>query len=394
MIPIHDIDDVLLARACRDRGATRPMGADAPPPELDSALGPVLAQAVHTSRASVLITDADLEEPGPTIVYANPAFEAMTGYRSADVVGRNPRFLQGPATDRSVLDRLRSDLEAGRGFEGEAVNYRDDGTPFVMSWRIAQVAGADGRATHYVAIQDDVTEDRMRTIQERLLVGDLQRSLLPEVPATVGHLDLAASYRPATPEFPVGGDWYDVVEHASGAVTLVVGDVAGHGADAVAAMGRLRWSVHALLAAGSPLPMVAAGVDDLTAGADTYATLAMVTVTATGQAEVITCGNPPVGIRRADGTAEALSTPNPMLGLAMFSEPLRSVEVQLRSGDEVALVTDGVFDGGRLADEDFDVTMRRWLGEASGTDLAARCDHLTAQGGGGDDAAVLVARLR
>ncbi|QXC63016.1 PAS domain S-box protein [Aquihabitans sp. G128] len=135
-------------------------------PTSDGDLEELLARATHVARNAICITDADLDEPGPRIVYVNPAFERITGYRSEEVVGRNPRFLQGPATDRAVIARLRADLEAGRPFQGETANYRKDGEQFHMSWRIAAVRGADGRVTHYVAAQEDITA--LRAAEQRL----------------------------------------------------------------------------------------------------------------------------------------------------------------------------------------------------------------------------------
>lgn len=117
----------------------------------------LLARSTHVVSNAICITDADLDEPGPRIVYVNPAFEAITGYTHDEVVGRNPRFLQGPLTDRTVTDRLRSDLVAGRPFQGETWNYRKDATAFRVAWRIAALRDEDGRITHYVAAQDDVT---------------------------------------------------------------------------------------------------------------------------------------------------------------------------------------------------------------------------------------------
>lgn len=120
----------------------------------------LLAAAFEQSHAATCITTADLDQPGPRIVAVNPAYCAMTGYVGGDVIGQTPRIMQGPLTDRVVLDRLRRDLEAGRTFVGETVNYRADGSPFLIAWRIDPIVGADGRPTHYVATQDDVTRLR------------------------------------------------------------------------------------------------------------------------------------------------------------------------------------------------------------------------------------------
>lgn len=115
---------------------------------------------MEQAAEAVLITEADLDRPGPRIVYANPAFTAMTGYTPDEVIGRTPRLLQGPRTDRAVLDRLRRQLSQGTMFQGETINYRKDGTPFVMEWHIAPIRDASGRITHWVAMQRDRTEQR------------------------------------------------------------------------------------------------------------------------------------------------------------------------------------------------------------------------------------------
>lgn len=120
----------------------------------------VLLAALEHTRSSACITTADLDAPGPTIVYVNPAYCSMTGRSRTDVLGSSPRIMQGPLTDRAELDRLRTDLDAGRPFEGETVNYRSDGTPFIINWRIDHIRDDDGLTTHFVATQEDVTELR------------------------------------------------------------------------------------------------------------------------------------------------------------------------------------------------------------------------------------------
>ncbi|UHC20092.1 PAS domain-containing protein (plasmid) [Methylobacterium currus] len=133
----------------------------------------LLRAAVEASSEAILITSADLDEPGPRIEYANPAFTRMTGYAARDVVGRSPRFLQGPDTDRSVLDHLRARLEAGDPAQGEALNYRKDGSTYVVEWLITPVREGDGRITHWVSAQRDVTERRAGEDRQALLVREL-----------------------------------------------------------------------------------------------------------------------------------------------------------------------------------------------------------------------------
>ena len=118
----------------------------------------LLSSAVLQSREAVVITDAQLDLPGPGILFVNPAFTRMTGYTAEEVIGKTPRILQGPRTDRAVLSRLRRNLERGEEFEGETINYRKDGTEFNLEWQIAPIRDAGGTVTHFVANQRDITE--------------------------------------------------------------------------------------------------------------------------------------------------------------------------------------------------------------------------------------------
>jgi len=123
--------------------------------------------AIEQVDDSVLITDARIDLPGPRILYVNPAFERMTGYNEAEVIGKTPRLLQGPNTGRAVLDRLRAALEAGEPFHGQTINYRKDRTPFYIEWHVAPIRNDRGQVTHWVSIQRDVTERRRQEQLQR-----------------------------------------------------------------------------------------------------------------------------------------------------------------------------------------------------------------------------------
>lgn len=76
----------------------------------------LLKPAIEQSNESVMIMTAQLDPPGPRIVYVNSAFTKMTGYAREEVIGKTPRILDGPKTDRAALDRLRKDCAAGKVF--------------------------------------------------------------------------------------------------------------------------------------------------------------------------------------------------------------------------------------------------------------------------------------
>ena len=128
----------------------------------------LLHSAVLQSDEIILITEADLDSPGPTIVFVNPAFTNLTGYSSDEVLGQSPRILQGPLTSRAVLRRLRENLKNGESFENEIINYRKDGTAYELEWKIAPLRDFDGTVTHFVALQHDVTARRKAEGEARM----------------------------------------------------------------------------------------------------------------------------------------------------------------------------------------------------------------------------------
>lgn len=133
---------------------------------------PLLAASAELAREAIIITEAELELPGPRIVYVNPAFCRMWGYSADEVLGRTPRILQGPKSDRLLLDRLKRELAAGRVFRGEGINYRKDGSEVIVNWEIVPLFGGEGRATHFIAFQRDVT---LRRMQEQSLAESESR---------------------------------------------------------------------------------------------------------------------------------------------------------------------------------------------------------------------------
>lgn len=97
---------------------------------------PLLKVLAENSFDSILITDAT--EDG-NIIYVNEAFKKLTGYDPAEAVGKSPRILQGAGTDAKVIGRLSEALKTGGKFEGKAINYKKDGTPFIMFWRVLPI---------------------------------------------------------------------------------------------------------------------------------------------------------------------------------------------------------------------------------------------------------------
>ncbi|MEM7311754.1 MAG: PAS domain-containing protein [Planctomycetota bacterium] len=136
---------------------------------------------VENMRDAILITEntPPLDEPHPRIIYVNPAFERMTGYRFDDVVGRSPRFLQGDGTSRSALDEIRGALSEWKAVRTRLANYRQDGSRFMVEIDIVP-SWSDGKLQYWFAVQRDVTE----TYEELIAKNEQQ---------TISHLKMLAA---------------------------------------------------------------------------------------------------------------------------------------------------------------------------------------------------------
>jgi diguanylate cyclase (GGDEF)-like protein/PAS domain S-box-containing protein len=109
---------------------------------------------INASCAAIIICDARRDDQ--PIIYVNPTFEALTGYRLDEVLGRNARFLQGQEHDQPALDELRACLAHQRSFTGTLRNYRKDGSLFWSHMHIFPMPDGED-ISNYAAFLEDVT---------------------------------------------------------------------------------------------------------------------------------------------------------------------------------------------------------------------------------------------
>ena len=127
------------------------------------------------------VSEADL-----SLSYVNPSFEAMTGYKFEEVVGRNCRFLQGKDRDQPALTLVREAIAEGRGTVVTLKNYRKDGTPFWNELVLSPIFNREGQLTHFVGVQTDVTvrvefEAALRESEKLAVVGRLSAVIAHEI---------------------------------------------------------------------------------------------------------------------------------------------------------------------------------------------------------------------
>jgi PAS domain S-box-containing protein len=130
----------------------------------------LLESVITNTDDSILITEAEpFDEPGPRIIYVNNAFTKMTGYTADEVIGKTPRILQGPKTDREELNKLSAAIRKWQPYEATLLNYKKNGEEFWLHISINPVADAAGWYTHWIAIERDVTQQKREEERLKLL---------------------------------------------------------------------------------------------------------------------------------------------------------------------------------------------------------------------------------
>jgi PAS domain S-box-containing protein len=125
--------------------------------EKDSGLIPqVLSAILDECVNGVTLSDPDLEDM--PIIYANKAFERLTGYNQEEIIGHNCRFLQGNDRDQPERQQIAQALEKHEGVEVTLRNYRKDGTLFHNHLKIVPLFDKKQRVLYYLGVQYDITK--------------------------------------------------------------------------------------------------------------------------------------------------------------------------------------------------------------------------------------------
>jgi PAS domain S-box-containing protein len=159
----------------------------------------VFFTAVEMTRMPMLVTDPN-QQDNP-IVFANMAFLDLTQYSEDEVIGRNCRFLQGPQTDRDVVDEIRSAVRDQRAIAVDLLNYKRDGSPFWNALFLGPIFDQTGKLLYFFASQMDVTrrrtsEQAFRQAQKMEAIGQLTAGLAHDfnnlLQVISGNLEIAA----------------------------------------------------------------------------------------------------------------------------------------------------------------------------------------------------------
>jgi PAS domain S-box-containing protein len=148
----------------------------------------------------IIITGAQLDEPGPRILYVNELICQITGYAEQELLGKTPRIFQGEGTSGAAMAHIRTQLSAGRSCQVELTNYRKNGEAFINELWIRPHHDSDGNISHFISIQRDVTK---RNAVAEQLKGSLSllQLFLKNVPIAVAILDRELRYVAVSPRW-------------------------------------------------------------------------------------------------------------------------------------------------------------------------------------------------
>ena len=131
--------------------------------------------AVESIKDSVIITQAESQTDALIdvgIIYVNPAFSQITGYKKEEVIGQTPRIFQGENTSQKELERIDKAIKKQESVEVEYINYRKDGTEFWANTLITPVFNEEGTLTNWVSIRRDITERKKAELELRKAVEE------------------------------------------------------------------------------------------------------------------------------------------------------------------------------------------------------------------------------
>lgn len=330
------------------------------------------------SSASEGITISDPSLPDNPLIYVNSGFETMTGYAAEEVLGKNCRFLQGQLTGKTASQEICAALAEDRPCVVEILNYRKDGSTFWNRLSITPVRDAQGKTTHYIGVQSDISErknaeDLLRQTNARLEVvnreikrslsyaAKIQQSMLPS-PTLEGKRFRIASRLMSCDE--LAGDMLNYFVLNDGRVGFYVLDVVGHGVPAAL----LSVTICRLLSphSGKSCLFESAGPKQKAArilspaevgtvlndvflenlGSGLFFTLFYgLWDEATGELSYFSAGHPPAVYLPAQGQGQLLKADGYPIGISPHPNYVNST-LKLAAGDRLYVYSDGLIEAG------------------------------------------------
>jgi phosphoserine phosphatase RsbU/P len=300
-----------------------------------------LSSAVEQTADSVLITD-----PNGRIEYVNPAFETITGYSRAEVLGQTPRILKSGVHPPELYQELWRTVVAGQAFRGTITDRRKNGELYQSEQTITPMKRPDGGVAHIVSVAKDITQLKKAAEREStlLLARSVQQRLYPVGSPRLPGFDIAGAAFVAD---VTGGDYFDFVRLPGDCLAIVIGDVSGHGVDSAMLMAETRAVLRSTAQATfEPSAILTIVNRVLVADTEDHRFVTLLIACLHGPTRTLTyasAGHNPGYVLDASGSVKR-ELPATGLPLGLFPDAVfeTSPEIVLAPGQRLLLVTDGV----------------------------------------------------
>lgn len=137
----------------------------------------LLETVITHTKDSVIITEADLNEGKiPSIVYVNPAFSLISGYKSAEIIGKSPEIFIGEKSNLDEHQKLINAIKNKEECQVETISYKKNNESYWVNFNMLPVYNSDGELSHWVSIQRDISEDKKQEVEKEQLIKELTKN--------------------------------------------------------------------------------------------------------------------------------------------------------------------------------------------------------------------------
>lgn len=137
----------------------------------------LLETVITQTKDAVVITDTDTSDnPIPNIIFVNPAFTKMTGYKSKEVIGKSPIMFTGPKSEVGELEKLSTSIKNYKECSIETISYKKNGEEYWVNFSMIPITNKEGEHSHWISIQRDVTKEKKQEREREQLIRELTQN--------------------------------------------------------------------------------------------------------------------------------------------------------------------------------------------------------------------------
>lgn len=137
----------------------------------------LMETVITQAKDAVIITESDTSESSiPKIIFANQAFSKMSGYKASEVIGQTPLLFNGENSDPKELDKLIKAIQTEQVTQIETISYKKNGEEYWVSFSMIPIFDKDGKLSHWISIQRDVTDQKIQEKEKEQLIRELTQN--------------------------------------------------------------------------------------------------------------------------------------------------------------------------------------------------------------------------